>query len=69
MPRPRPPYLVRQITRHGRAVWYVRRGNGPRVRIRAAFGSPEFAVEYQAALNGSTPARRPAGLEKRVWNG
>ena len=57
MPRPRPPFLVRQVTRHGKAVWYVRRGVGPRVRIRAAFGSPEFAGEYQAAVAGITAAQ------------
>jgi hypothetical protein len=42
MPRPRPPHLQRQITRHGKAVWYVRMGKGPRVRLRAEFGSPDF---------------------------
>jgi integrase len=50
MPRPRPPHLQRQITRHGQAVWYVRIGRGPRTRIRAAFGTPEFGAEYQAAI-------------------
>ena len=25
MPRPRPPHLSREFTRHGKAVWYVRR--------------------------------------------
>lgn len=59
MPRPRPPYLVREVTRHGKAVWYVRKGQGRRIRIRADFGSPEFAAEYQAALTG-TAAPRPA---------
>lgn len=52
MPRPRPPHLQREVTRHGRAVWYVRVDKGPRVRIRAEFGTPEFDVEYQAAVNG-----------------
>ena len=28
MPRPRPPHLHREITRHGKAVWYVRIGKG-----------------------------------------
>lgn len=50
MPRPRPPHLQRQVTQHGRVVWYVRIGKGPRTRIRAAFGTPEFDSEYQAAL-------------------
>jgi integrase len=52
MPRPRPPFLSRELTRHGRAVWYVRR-NGKRIRIRAAFGTPEFDAEYQAALSSA----------------
>ena len=56
MPRPRPPHLHRQITRHGKAVWYVRISHGLRVRIRAEFGTPEFDAEYRAALAG-TPAR------------
>jgi integrase len=52
MPRPRPPYLHREMTRHGKSVWYVRVGKGPRIRLRAEYGSPEFSVEYQAALDG-----------------
>jgi integrase len=50
MPRPRLPYLQKQVTRHGKVVWYVRRGVGPRVRIHAAYGSPEFFAGYQAAV-------------------
>lgn len=53
MPRPRPPHLHRQITRHGKAVWYVRIGKGPRCRLRAEFGTLEFDVEYQAAVTGT----------------
>jgi integrase len=52
MPRPRPPHLHREVTRHRKAVWYVRLDKGPRVRIRAEFGSPEFEAEYQAAITG-----------------
>jgi integrase len=58
MPRPRPPHLQRHITRHGRAVWYVRFRKGPRVRIRADFGTPEFDAEYQAAIAGQPTERR-----------
>jgi integrase len=57
MPRPRPPHLQREVTRHGRVVWFVRIGKGPRTRIRAQFGTPEFDTEYQAAL---TSHPRPA---------
>ena len=59
MPRPRPPHLHRQVTQHGKTVWYVRIGKGPRIRIRAAFGTPEFHSEYQAAIAG-LPARQDA---------
>lgn len=52
MPRHRPPYLHRYYTRHKKAVWYVRRPQGPKIRIRAAFGTPEFDSEYQAAICG-----------------
>jgi integrase len=59
MPRPRPPHLHRQVTQHGKTVWYVRIGKGPRIRMRAAFGTPEFDAEYQAAIAG-LPARQTA---------
>lgn len=57
MPRRRPPYLLRELTRHGRVVWYVRIGKGPRVRIQSEYGTPEFDKEYQAAIHG-VPLRR-----------
>lgn len=52
MPRPRPPHLHRQVSRHGRTVWYVRVGHGPRTRLRAAYNTPEFWEEYRAAVAG-----------------
>ncbi len=58
MPRPRPPHLFREITRHGKVVWYVRVDKGPRIRV-AAFGTPEFDASYEAATSGEH--RRPAG--------
>jgi integrase len=60
MPRPRPPHLQRQITRHGKTVWYVRIGKGPRIRIRAQFGTPEFDDEYQAAVSGKPRPKKGA---------
>ena len=53
MPRPRPPHLHHERTRHGALVWYVRVGKGARVRIRADYGTPEFDAEYRAAIAGS----------------
>jgi integrase len=60
MPRPRPPYLHRSVTRHGKGVWYVRKGaRGRKIRIRALFGTPEFGAEYQAAITASSVVPRP----------
>jgi integrase len=58
MPRPRPPHLHREATRHGRVVWYVRRNRGPRLRIRAEYGTPKFDAEYQAAVTGNEPPQK-----------
>ncbi len=52
MPRPRPPHLHRQRTRHGKAVWYVRVGHGQRIRLREEYGTPAFDEAYRAALAG-----------------
>jgi hypothetical protein len=57
MSRPRPPHLHREVTRHKKSVWYVRVGKGPRIRIRAEYGTPEFDAEYQAAVSGNVVAR------------
>ena len=62
MPCPRPPHLHREVTRHGKVVWYARAGGssrGPRVMLRAAFGTAEFWAEYQAAL-ASAPHKQAA---------
>ena len=60
MPRPRPPFLRREVTRHGNVVWYVRKGEGQRIRIRSAFGTLEFEAEYQAALSGTARPQKYA---------
>ena len=63
MPRPRPLHLHREISRHGKTVWYVRVGRGRRFRLKTEFGTPEFETEYLAALAGHpTPTKgRSAG--------
>lgn len=66
MPRPRPPNLHRETTRHGKAVWYVRAGKGPRIRIKAEFGSSEFDLEYRAALTGAPLAAKGAPSVKTL---
>lgn len=68
MPRPRPPHLVSETTRHGRVVWYVRIGRGPRIRIRAAYGTPEFTVAYEAAVKGeAAPAPAKFNAKTLGW--
>jgi integrase len=58
MPRPRPPHLHREKTRHGAFVWYVRTGKGKRIRLRAEYGTPEFDEQYRDAIEGRVPAKR-----------
>lgn len=65
MPRPRLPHLRHERNRHGDWCWYFRRENGPRVRIKAAFGTPEFNAEYNAARDGKSgeaPVKRSGTL-------
>lgn len=57
MPRPRPPHLHREVSRHGKTTWYVRVNKGPRIRITAEFGTPEFEEQYRAALDGDKPRK------------
>lgn len=64
MPKRRQPHLRREKTRHGKMVWYVRRGDGARVRLRAAYGTQEFSDEYLAALTGEA-----AQAKRRVRSG
>ncbi len=52
MPRPRKPYLQREVTRHGKTVWYFRRGKEKRIRLPGLYGSPEFNEAYDAAYAG-----------------
>ncbi len=70
MPRPRPPHLHRERNRHGDHVWYVRKGKGPRYRLRAEFGSDAFNEQYQAALKGKIAPRGQAvgGTLQWLWD-
>lgn len=57
MPRQRPPHLHRELSRHRKVVWYVRVGKGPRIRLRAEYGTEQFGTEYQAAMAGEIPGK------------
>jgi hypothetical protein len=43
----------------------VRIDHGPRIRIRAEYGTPEFDAEYRAALSG-TPTRKAVPLQSSL---
>lgn len=62
MPRPRLPYVQRETSRHGKVVYYFRRGDEPRIRLRGDYGSDEFRAAYALALSGNAaPSSEPAG--------
>ena len=69
MPRKRPPYLLREETRHKTVVWYVRKGKGPRTRIDGVYGSPEFMAAYHAAVAGNPlpVARKQKASGSLAW--
>ena len=68
MPRPRPPHLHKEVNRHGKTDWYVRKGKGPRIRIKGEFGSPDFDEEYQAAVSCQAPsAKQKAAKGSLEW--
>lgn len=69
MPRPRPPHLHRETTRHGSTVWYVRVDKGPRIRLRAEYGTDDFKLEYEAALTGrqKAPVRGEPAAGSLSW--
>lgn len=52
-------------------VWYVRKGQGPRYRLRSEFGSEAFNAEYEAALQGKLAKRgqETAGTLRWLWDG
>ena len=68
MPKPRPPSLHKEHNRHGKVVWYFRKGKGPRTRIPGRFGSDEFLEAYRQA-SGSTRRRRPNRRRRARWPG
>ena len=46
------PYLQKELTRHGKTIWYVRIDRGQRFRIKSKYGTNEFKTEYNAILSG-----------------
>lgn len=60
---PRKPYLSREKTRHGKFVWYFKRG-GKRIRLPDVYGSDEFNAAYEKALTGGATERLSAAKPK-----
>lgn len=61
MPRPRYPHAHREHSRHGKPLWYFRRGKGKRVRLPDEYGSEQFKEAYEAALIGEPVQKKVAG--------
>lgn len=68
MSRPRKPYIQKEVTRHGKTVWYFRRGKEKRIRLNGIYGSAEFNACYDAALAGQPVAKaKPASTLSLRW--
>jgi integrase len=67
MPPKLPPFLHRQTTRHGRVIWYFRRGKGKRVRLPDQFGSPEFWAAFAAAAGPGAKAGKSPPSGTFAW--
>jgi integrase len=67
MPKPLPKYVNRQRTRHGKVVFYFRKGKGAYVRL-PDLADPAFEPAYAAALAGiSLPPPPKASPETLAW--
>jgi len=55
MPRKLPLHVTRERSRHGRVMFFFRRGKGKRTRLPDAYPSAEFDAAYMAALTGQAP--------------
>lgn len=67
MPKRLPQYVYREVSRHGRAAFYFRKGKGKRVRL-PPYGSEGFDEAYLAALREVVPSpRRQAAYGTLAW--
>jgi integrase len=73
MPRPRLRYVQREVTRHGKVVWYFRRDKtSPRHQLPGDYYSPEFIARYNELFaDPAAPAKvnrgGPAGTLAWLW--
>jgi len=66
MPRKLPLFVVRERSRHGRVMFFFRRGKGKRTRLPDEYPSAEFDTAYQAALAGKPKVVRAASPSDRL---
>jgi integrase len=64
MPRKLPPFVLRETTRHGKTVFYFRRGKGARIRL-PDITHADFKKAYAAALSGNAVPRPTDGRTAR----
>ena len=48
-------------------MWFVRRKHGPRIRLRAEYGSEAFWAEYRAALEGAPLPSKTPKAQTLAW--
>lgn len=64
----RPQYLNKEVTRHGKTLWYVRlrrEGRDVRVPVKGEYGSKEFFDAYRSALR-KAEGEAPPPIEQRA---
>lgn len=67
MPRKLPPFAYSERSRHGKIVFYFRKGKGKRVRL-PDISDPRFEEEYHIALSAEAPQKRvAAGVGSLSW--
>lgn len=67
MPKKLPQFVYREISRHGKAVYYFRRGKGPRTRL-PDLNAADFDEKYHEALIANAPPKRAvAGAGSLKW--
>lgn len=67
MPRKLPPFVYLETSRHGKAVYYFRRGKGQRHRL-PEIGAEGFDARYHEVLSQSEPEKKaPSGAGSLKW--
>ncbi len=56
-------YLVKDVSRHGKERWYVRRPRSKKIRLLSDPGTPEFTQEYLAAMKAPAQKTRTVRVQ------